>query len=121
MKQKKNSLQHLEWFAKLLDNQFKIGGFSFGIDPLLGLIPVLGDIIPLIFSVYLIILAKSEDLEDYVIHQMIGNMVIDFIIGTVPLVGDVGDFFFKASQKNLLLLKRELDKKYNIETAIKID
>lgn len=106
------TLQELERVAKLLDNQFKIGPFKFGIDPLIGLIPGIGDIIPVVFSLYLINLARREKLEVYVIHQIIGNTVIDFIIGTVPLAGDIGDFFFKASAKNVELLRKELHKKH---------
>ena len=111
MTQSQQTLRTVERIAKLLDNQFKIGPFKFGLDPIIGLIPGLGDIIPALFAGYLISLAYQEKLSPVVIRQMIANTIIDLIIGTVPIAGDIGDFFFKASERNMKLLKVELLKK----------
>lgn len=97
-----------EYIANLLDNKFKIGPWRFGLDPILGLFPGIGDAIPLIMSIYLIIIAVQHNVTQSTIAKMIFYTVADFIIGSVPIFGDAVDFFFKASTKNLELLKNEL-------------
>jgi hypothetical protein len=97
-----------ENIANTLDNKFKVGPFRFGLDPILGLFPGIGDAIPLIMSSYLILIAVQHNVSNATISKMIFYTVADFIIGTVPVFGDAADFFFKASTKNLELLKDEL-------------
>lgn len=110
MRQTHKTIIHIERIAKLLDNQFKIGPFRFGLDPLIGLFPGIGDFIPVAFSLYLLHLAHKENIATHVKHKMIANIVVDVIIGSIPIAGDIGDFFFKASERNVELLKAELKK-----------
>lgn len=98
-----------EYITYLLDNKFKIGPLSFGLDPILGLFPGIGDFIPFAMSFYLVIIAIQHKASVYTIIKMIFYTVADFLIGTIPIVGDAADFFFKASTKNLELLKDEFD------------
>lgn len=105
----RKKIEFAENIAYLLDNKFKIGPFRFGIDPILGLLPGIGDAIPLVMSMYLIVIAVQHNVTQSTIAKMIFYTVADFIIGSVPIFGDVTDFFFKASTKNLELLKEELD------------
>lgn len=98
-----------EHIAYLLDNKFKIGPLSFGLDPILGLFPGFGDAIALIMSCYLVVVAVQHKASMPTIVKMIFYALADFFIGTFPVVGDVADFFFKASTKNLELLKDEFD------------
>ncbi|MDQ5951194.1 MAG: hypothetical protein QG639_471 [Patescibacteria group bacterium] len=104
----KSKIKLAEDIAYLLDSKFGIGPFRFGLDPILGLIPGLGDFIPLIMSSYLIIVAIQHNISKPTILRMIFYTVADFLIGSVPVLGDAADFFFKASTKNLELLKSEL-------------
>jgi hypothetical protein len=100
----KAHLKNLQRIVALFDNQFNIGPFKFGIDPILGFIPILGDIIPTLFSVYMVMLAIVNKLPKSTIWAMIFFTVVDFIFGTVPVAGDIVDFFYKSHTKNYQLL-----------------
>jgi hypothetical protein len=102
-------LKTVEYIVDLLDNKFAIGKFRFGLDPIIGLIPGIGDFLPLIISGYIIFIAVQEKLSQKVITQMVIYTLLDFVLGSIPIIGDVADFFYKSHTKNLELLKRELD------------
>lgn len=91
--------------SDLLDNKFKIVGFRFGIEPLLGLIPGVGDFIGLVMSFYLIWIAVQLKLPQDKVQQMVLNVLFDFIIGLFPVIGDVADFVFKSNVRNIQILK----------------
>jgi hypothetical protein len=101
-------LKLVETIVELLDNKFAIGKFRFGLDPIIGLIPGIGDIIPIGISGYLIFIGIQENISRKVLAQMIGYTLLDFILGSIPLIGDAADFFYKSHIKNLHLLKQEL-------------
>jgi hypothetical protein len=103
--------EHVRRLAWLLDSAFVIPGTKVrvGIDPLLGLIPVLGDIIGLIAGSYIILLAASLGVPRVVLARMWLNVAIDTVVGSIPLVGDVLDAAWKANQMNADLLDRALD------------
>ncbi len=90
--------------TNLLENQFQIGKYKFGIDPILGLIPGGGDLITAILSFYIVWIGIQMRLPADKIAQMISNIVVDFFLGLIPLLGDVSDFVFKANTKNLKIL-----------------
>ncbi len=92
--------------ARLLDAQFGIGKFKFGLDPLLGLIPGGGDLISLLLGSYIIWIALQMNIPRARIIQMIVNLVIDFLVGFVPIIGDFLDFFIQPNLKNLEIIKR---------------
>ncbi len=106
----KAHLKTAKIIAHALDDAVKIGPFKFGLDPIIGLLPVSGDLISLGLGLYLVWIAREADLESEKIVKMISNLVIDFFVGVVPVVGDVADFFFKANTKNLEILEREIGK-----------
>ncbi len=95
--------------TRLLDTQFQIFKFKFGLDPILGLIPWVGDIFPFILSMYVIWIAAQYNLPQSKINQMIFNIVIDFLIGLVPVLGDLLDFFIKSNTKNMDILLNHLN------------
>lgn len=97
-----------ETITFLLENRFTFLKYKFGLDPLLGLIPWLGDFVGLLFSLYLIWIAGQMKLPEEKIREMIRNIIADFLIGVVPFVGSVGDFFFKANSRNLKILKEHV-------------
>lgn len=101
-------LKIAEDIVNLLENKFKVWGYKFGFDPIIGLIPIVGDLLPLAISLYLIWIAYTEKLSSRVIGKMIFLVLLDFIIGVIPVVGDAADFVFKAHLRNLDILKGEL-------------
>jgi hypothetical protein len=92
--------------GNLLDSRFVIPGtnFRFGIDPLLGLVPVAGDFISIALGAYIITEAKRLGVSKFTLMRMVANLALDATVGSVPGVGDVADFLFKANQKNLRLI-----------------
>ena len=97
--------------ARLLDRAFRIPGtnITFGLDPLLGLIPGGGDIAGAVFSSWLILLGSRMGLPRHVMVQMITNVAIDTIGGSVPVIGDLFDVAWKSNSKNLAILERFAD------------
>ena len=99
-------LKTARFVATLLDAQFSVFGFKFGLDPLVGLIPVVGDTIMLIASLYPIHVAQKHGLGKKVIRRMKLNIALDYLIGLMPIVGDFFDATFKANLKNVALLEK---------------
>ncbi|MBC7654614.1 MAG: DUF4112 domain-containing protein [Oligoflexus sp.] len=100
-----NRLRTIEIVAKLLDSQFKIGNFRFGLDPILNLIPFAGDSATALVSIILIYTMRKHGASNKLIAKMLGNVAIDFVLGAIPFLGWVFDFYFKANDKNVKLLK----------------
>ncbi len=104
--QEKDELKYLKQYAQLLDSKFKIPGtdLTFGIDPLLGMIPGLGDLIGYGFSAVLLFSAFKKGVKGEVLVKMLGNMGIDALVGMIPVLGTVFDFVYKANTRNYKLL-----------------
>ena len=98
--------------AKLMDSLFSIPGtrIRLGVDSLLGLVPVVGDLAAQAVAAYLIWEARRLGVPKFTLWRMVGNSLIDTVVGAVPLVGDVFDVAFRANMKNLRLLQRHLEK-----------
>ena len=111
MKNQETRLNRLRTLSKLLDNAITIPGTSYkvGIDPLLGLIPAAGDYLSAALSAYIVVEAARFGLPNATISRMVFNIVLDALGGTVPMVGDVFDFAWKANSANLALLEDHLD------------
>lgn len=101
-------LDFAENVANLLDNQFGVGPWKFGLDPIIGLVPIVGDIIPIGLALYIFWISHAMGVPDAVRHKMIVTAVADVVIGAIPIVGDVTDFFWKANSRNIALLRRYL-------------
>lgn len=102
------TLAALRKWSVLLDSAFRVPGtgLSFGLDPILGLIPGLGDLTTPVFSALLLLHAVRLRIPRVVQLRMLMNAVIDLGIGAIPFVGDVFDFGWKANVRNLSLLER---------------
>jgi hypothetical protein len=98
----------LRWWAELLDSRFRIPGtkIRFGLDPLLSIIPVLGELSTPMFTALVITQALRQRVPAVVIFRMVVNALIDAAIGAVPVAGTVADVFWRANQDNLALLER---------------
>ena len=95
----------------LLDSAFRVPGtnLTFGLDPLLGLIPWIGDLTTPLFSAVLLLHAVRMRIPKIVQLRMLMNAAIDFVIGVIPVIGDLFDFGWKANVRNLALLERHAD------------
>jgi len=105
-------LARLEALAKLLDVAFIVPGTNirYGIDGLIGLVPVIGDIITTAISLWLVREARALGAPWHVTARMLGNVALDGVIGVVPVVGDAFDVMFRANIRNVRMLRRWLDK-----------
>jgi hypothetical protein len=104
-------LRRMRLLAQLFDAQFSVAGVRFGVDSLIGLIPVAGDVVTTIIGTYPIFIARRHKLGKRVQARMATNLIIDFVGGSVPLAGDVFDVYFKSFLKNLALLEKAAEKK----------
>lgn len=101
-------LKWVEAMARLLDSQFRLPGtnFKFGLDPLLGFIPLAGTVSTFALSGLLVFTMARYGASRKVMIMMFGNIILDALIGSVPIVGDLFDFVFKANDRNVRLLRR---------------
>ena len=101
-------LELLRRWARIFDSAFRIPGtnVTFGLDPIIGLIPGLGDLSSPIFSLFIIWHAAKLRVPKVVIARMVLNALIDSGVGAIPVLGDLFDFAWKASAWNLALLER---------------
>jgi uncharacterized protein DUF4112 len=98
----------IEHLAKLMDGIIPIGRWSIGIDPILGLIPGIGDLIGMFISMLIVMRAVQAGIPRIAVARMMTNIAIDTLIGAIPLAGDIFDFAFKANQKNLRIYEQSL-------------
>jgi hypothetical protein len=105
-------LRRLEWLTNFLDDRYAVPGtkFRFGWDTLIGLVPVVGDSVTTGLSVYFMWEASRLGIRKRTLWRMLGNVGLDFVVGAVPLVGDLCDVAWRANRKNLKLLKQELSR-----------
>jgi hypothetical protein len=105
-------LARLDALAKLLDVAFIVPGTKvrYGIDGLIGLIPVIGDIITTAISLWLVREARALGAPWHLTMRMLGNVALDGAVGIVPLIGDAFDVMFRANVRNVKMLQRWLEK-----------
>jgi hypothetical protein len=104
------NLNRIRRISRLMDTAFRIPvlGIKVGWDPVLGLVPGLGDLIATAVSAYVIVLAARFRLPKSILAQMVFNIGLEAVVGTVPLVGDLFDAFYKSNVRNLKLLEAHL-------------
>ena len=104
-------MQRLRKLSRLLDNAFGIPGTSYriGLDPILGLVPGAGDFMGTALSTYIVIEAARLGLPRATLGRMVFNILCESVVGTIPVVGDLFDFAWKANVKNIALLEAHLD------------
>jgi hypothetical protein len=101
-------LKALKYFARLLDSAFVLPGtdIRLGLDPLLGLVPGLGDLASPLFTVVLLWQSRDLGIPRVVRLRMIFNVAIDALVGLMPIAGDIFDVAWKANNRNIALLER---------------
>ena len=91
--------------ANFLDNQFHIGGLRFGFSAVIDLIPGVGDVIDAGLSMYLIWIAVQMRVPALQLLQMFWNILMNFFIGLIPLIGDAAYIFRRANLRNLAIIQ----------------
>jgi hypothetical protein len=101
-------LRWVERIARLMDSQFRLPGtrFRFGLDPLLGLVPIVGDLSSLAVSGALLLTMMRHGASGAVVVRMAFNILLDTIVGAIPVIGNVFDFAYKSNERNVALLRR---------------
>jgi hypothetical protein len=109
-------LARLDALAKLLDVAFIVPGTNvrYGIDGLIGLIPVIGDIITTAISLWLVREARALGAPWHLTMRMLGNVALDGVVGAVPLIGDAFDVMFRANVRNVKMLRRWMERQPRI-------
>jgi hypothetical protein len=105
-------LARFEMLAKLLDVAFILPGtkIRYGVDGIIRLLPVVGDLLATAFSLWLVREARALGAPWHVTARMLGNVAVDGVVGLVPLAGDAFDVLFRANMRNVRILRRWLDK-----------
>ena len=103
-------LELIEKVTRIMDSAFRIPGTNirFGLDPILGLFPFIGDLISYGISSSLVLAMVRKGASGKVVVKMIGNITLDYIISNVPVLGYIIDFGYKANERNFNLLKQHL-------------
>ena len=115
--------QRVEAMEKILERMFVIPGIKkpVGLDALVGLVPVLGDIAATALGAYIVWEAKNLGMSKWQMTRLVGNVGTDWLLGLIPLVGDVTDFFFQSNTRNLRIIKRHLDKHHPHTRTIDVE
>ncbi|WP_200901930.1 DUF4112 domain-containing protein [Microvirga vignae] len=102
----------LDTLARFLDGAIRVPGtdIRFGADALLNLVPGVGTLTSKGMSAYLIWQAHRLGVPTSILLRMIGNVGVDFVISAIPVVGWVGDVFYRSNLRNMALLRNHLDR-----------
>src|SRR4051794_30765702 len=104
-------LARVRTLATWLDAQFELAGVKFGFDAIIGLIPGVGDTLTSLIGLYPIWIARRHGLGKALQARMAFNVLVDWLPGLVPVVGDLIDVLYKSNLKNLKLLERAVEKR----------
>jgi hypothetical protein len=123
------SLLRLEQLAHLMDSAFVIPGLNrrIGLDSVMGLVPVVGDVAGMLLSSYIVYEARRLGVPRWLLARMALNVAFDGVVGSVPLAGDIFDAAFKANRRNVRLLRRHLERHGGVRpneiegTAVRLD
>ncbi len=104
--------KRVEALEMLLERSFHIPGtrIPVGLDSVIGLVPVVGDLVTAAMGAYIIWEARNLGMSKWQLTRMAANLGIDTALGAIPLVGDAFDLIWRSNSKNLRIIKRHLDK-----------
>ena len=98
----------IEWLAWQMDESIQIGPWSVGLDPLIGLIPGVGDMAGAVVSTIIIARAMKSGIPKSAVIRMVINVAVDSLGGAVPVVGDLFDFAYKSNVMNVQIYRESL-------------
>ena len=110
LKSQEQKVAHLRGLARLLDDAIPVPGTNYrvGVEPIIGLVPGVGDFIGITLSAYIILRAADLGVSKMTIARMIINLAIDGIFGSLPIVGDLFDIVWKANLRNIAIVEAEI-------------
>lgn len=110
--------RRVEALEQVLERSIRLPVFGrVGVDGVLGLVPVGGDIISAIMGFYLVWEGRNLGMSRWQLARMVGNVGFDAALGAVPLAGDIADFLFRSNSRNLRIIRRHLDR-HHPETRV---
>ena len=109
---KEAAMRRMQAVANLLDTAFVIPGTRqrVGIDAIIGLVPGAGDILTTVLSSYIIWEARNLGVSKVALSRMLANLGIHAVVGSLPLVGDLFDAFFRVNQRNMKIVRKQLER-----------
>jgi hypothetical protein len=112
--------RRIEGMERLLERGFTIPGLNYpvGLDAVVGLVPVVGDLVTAAMGAWLVWEAKNLGLPKWKLWRMAGNVAFDTAVGAVPVVGDAFDLLFRSNSRNLKIVKRHLDRNHPASCTI---
>lgn len=104
--------KRIETMEFLLERSFTLPGLNrpVGLDAIIGLVPVVGDIITAMMGTYIVWEARNLGMPRWKLWRMMGNIGVDTALGAIPFVGDAFDLFFRSNTRNLRIIKAHLDR-----------
>jgi hypothetical protein len=111
--------RRIEAMEALLERMFVVPGINrpVGLDVILDVVPVVGDLIATLMGAWIVWEARNLGMSRWQQTRMIGNVAFDALLGAIPWVGAIPDFFFRSNSRNLKIIRRHLDR-HHPETAI---
>lgn len=111
----------IQSFATLMDAKFAIPGTkqTFGIDPIIGLVPGAGSVLSLLLSTGIVVQAARYGARRWTLALMLTNLTLDATIGSIPFIGTLFDVFYKANKRNVALIDRHVVDPYQTNSQIR--
>jgi hypothetical protein len=102
----------VETLERVLERSFTVPGINrqVGLDAIVGLVPVAGDVVSAAVGLYLVWEARNLGMSKFQLARMTANVGFDSLVGAIPVAGDLFDFVFRSNSRNLKLIRRHLDK-----------
>ena len=112
--------RRIEAMETLLERTFVVPGINqpIGLDFIVGLVPVAGDLVTTAMGAWIVWEARNLGMSKWQVARMAANVGFDTLLGSVPLVGDVADFFFRSNSRNLRIIRRHLDRHHPASAVI---
>ncbi len=105
-----DAVRRMEFVALLLDSAFVLPGTNrrVGIDAIIGLVPGIGDVVTTLLSTYVIWEARNLGVSRWALGRMLANLAIHASVGSIPIIGDIFDAFFRVNQRNMKIVHAQL-------------
>ena len=106
--------QRVEAMERVLERLFVIPGTkrTVGLDVILDVVPIVGDIAAAALGAYIVWEGRNVGMSKWQLSRMAGNVGVDWLLGLIPWIGVIPDFFFRSNTRNLKMIKRHLDKNH---------
>lgn len=102
-------LARIKKIAFIMDTQYSFLGIPFGFDSIIGFFPIAGDIVGGLISMYIIWEARKIGVPDPLLKKMARNVVVDVVLGSTPVIGNIFDLFYKTNKRNLAIIERYIN------------